>query len=414
MNIFGPYMDVVYLVYGVSFLGLGLAITVRRRVESGFELARVIGLLAAFGYIHGTLEWMDLWRVVRGDNPGLAVIRPFVLWVSYILLFEFGRRLMHGTLASSQSDKAWFGLLSPWLHLPLNLLILLGMAWSPQPDLALNIGSRYLLGFTGSVMAGIGFFLHCQTQSVASMNPHDMPRIRAANRMATLAFVAYGLFGGLVVPAADWLPASVLNQDTFFAATGVPVQVVRAFCALMIAISVTILLGVFDIEDRQRLTYALQRAREAVEELGQISHRDELILGSTSEGIFGVDAEGRTMFVNRAAMSMLGYSREELVGAIIHPLTHHTTADGKPYPIEACPIHRTVNEHLQQRVAEDLFWRKDGSSFAVEYESAPMRDGDEVSGAVVVFRDITEQRRIAEASPSSCASRVACSGARWW
>jgi PAS domain S-box-containing protein len=396
MNIFGPYMDVVYLVYGVSFLGLGLAITVRRRVASRFELARVIGLLAAFGYIHGTLEWMDLWRVVRGDNPGLALARPFVLWVSYILLFEFGRRLMRATLVSSHSDKAWFGVLSPWLHLPLNLLVLLGMAWSSQPDLALNVGSRYLLGFTGSVLAGVGFLLHCRTQSVASMDPGDVWRIQWANRVATLAFIAYGVFGGLVVPATDWLPASVLNQDTFLAATGVPVQVPRALCALLIAISVTLLLGVFDIEDRQRLAHALRRARVAVDELSQVSHRDELILGSTSEGIFGMDAEGRVMFVNRAALTMLGFSREELVGANIHHLTHHTTADGKPYPVEASPIHRTVNEHLTQRIAEDLFWRKDGSSFAVEYESAPLRDGDAVSGAVVVFRDITEQRRIAE------------------
>jgi PAS domain S-box-containing protein len=396
MTFFEPYMDVVFLVYGAAFLGLGLAITMRRRVESRFDLARVLTLLAAFGYIHGLLEWMDLWRVVRGDNPTLAGARPVVLWLSFLLLFEFGRRLIRATLQSIYPGHRAYALLGAWLSIPLHIPILLSAVASTHPLLDASIWTRYMLGFPGAVMAGIGFYLHCQAQALPGLDAVDARRIRVANAIAVGAFVSYGVLGGLIVPAAVWPPASILNQDVFLAATGVPVQLFRALCAVLIAASVVMLLGVFDLEERERLTRALGRSRVALDELRQVSHRDELILDSATEGIFGMDAEGRTMFVNHAALEMLGFSREELVGATMHHLTHHTTATGQPYPIDTCPMHRTVNEHVVQHVAEDLFWRKDGTNFAVEYVSAPLRDGDESVGAVVVFRDITEQRRVAK------------------
>lgn len=71
-------------------------------------------------------------------------------------------------------------------------------------------------------------------------------------------------------------------------------------------------------------------------------------------------------------------------------MIHHTTVDGNPYPVEDCPIFHSMQKHAMQRAGEDLFWRKNGTWFAVEYQSVPLLQGKRIQGVVVVFKDITE------------------------
>ncbi len=130
---------------------------------------------------------------------------------------------------------------------------------------------------------------------------------------------------------------------------------------------------------------------EAERALRQSEHRSRLLLESTTEGIFGVDEHGIIQFVNGSAAEMLGYSRDELLGEGAHELIHFAYADGKPYPIETCPMRQAFTDGRTSRVQDEVLWRKDGSSFEVEYSSVPIRDDDGIVGAVVVFRDITEQ-----------------------
>lgn len=120
----------------------------------------------------------------------------------------------------------------------------------------------------------------------------------------------------------------------------------------------------------------------------------KLILESSGEGIFGVDTGGRATFVNAAACAMLRWTEQELLGQVTHALHHHTRADGTPYPREDCPIYRAYRDGETHAADDELFWRKDGSSFPVEYTSTPMRDeAGELVGAVVNFRDISERKQ---------------------
>lgn len=131
------------------------------------------------------------------------------------------------------------------------------------------------------------------------------------------------------------------------------------------------------------------------EELAAVSHRNELILNAVDEGIYGVDMEGRTTFINPAGLRMLGFPVEELIGQKQHPLTHHTRSDGTPYPSHECHIYASFHSGETHHVSDEVFWRKDGSSFPVEYVSTPIvEDGNVVVGSVVSFRDITERQKI--------------------
>ncbi len=125
----------------------------------------------------------------------------------------------------------------------------------------------------------------------------------------------------------------------------------------------------------------------------QLQRRNELILSAAGEGIYGLDCEGITTFVNPAATKMLGWASEELIGQPMHSLLHHTWPDGSSYPREECPIYEAFKDGAVHQVDDEIFWRKDGSSFSVEYTSTPIHESGLLVGAVVVFRDITERKR---------------------
>jgi PAS domain S-box-containing protein len=134
-----------------------------------------------------------------------------------------------------------------------------------------------------------------------------------------------------------------------------------------------------------------------------IETENRLILRAAGEGIYGVDAEGMTTFVNPAAERMLGFDAAELVGHPMHQSIHHTRPDGSGYPSEDCPIYAAFREGAIQRRSDEVFWRKDGSSFPVEYTSTPILDRGRLIGAVIVFRDISDRRDAEERLRSALA-----------
>jgi diguanylate cyclase (GGDEF)-like protein/PAS domain S-box-containing protein len=118
----------------------------------------------------------------------------------------------------------------------------------------------------------------------------------------------------------------------------------------------------------------------------------EQIVSVAGEGIFRVDAGGIVTYANPAAERMLGYAPDELVGRYAHGLFHHTRANGTPYPAADCPSARTRSEGESQRVTDEVYWRKDGLSFPVDYTTAPIRESGGIVGSVTVFDDVTHQR----------------------
>lgn len=131
----------------------------------------------------------------------------------------------------------------------------------------------------------------------------------------------------------------------------------------------------------------------------QLERQHALILDSVADGIYGVDLQGKSTFTNKAMEQLTGWRSWELVGARQHDMLHHTHADGSPYPASECPIYRTFKENQPRFIEDDIFWRKDGSSFAVEYSSTPMRDEHKQAvGAVVVFRDISQRKQVQESA----------------
>jgi PAS domain S-box-containing protein len=130
------------------------------------------------------------------------------------------------------------------------------------------------------------------------------------------------------------------------------------------------------------------------------------LLESTSEGVYGIDANGLCTFVNPAGAAMLGYKQGEVLGQNMHELTHHTRPDGSPYPHSECPILLASVTGKGCRVEDDVLWRKGGTPFPAEYASSALVEDGTLVGAVVTFRDIS-QRKAAETELRGRAEREA-------
>ena len=152
------------------------------------------------------------------------------------------------------------------------------------------------------------------------------------------------------------------------------------------------------ISDLKQSSAELQEARDAAlfatKELHQLHRQHELVLNAVGEGIYALDLEGRITFVNPAAAKMLGSEVEELVGKQGHEAMHHSKVSGASYPQDECHIYASLRDGSPRRISDEVFWRKDGTSFPIEYLSSPVRDENrEIIGVVVVFSDVTERIR---------------------
>ncbi|PLY13868.1 MAG: hypothetical protein C0631_12620 [Sedimenticola sp.] len=150
-------------------------------------------------------------------------------------------------------------------------------------------------------------------------------------------------------------------------------------------------MGVITLIARRGSRVANEREQSQAKLIGAHNYTREVI-SSLGEGLYGVDHEGKLVFLNPAGERILGWKEEELVGRSVHNAIHHTHEDGDLYPKEECPLLQVLGTGMAYASDEDYFVRKDGSLFPVSYISTPIYDGNRVSGAVMAFEDITERR----------------------
>jgi PAS domain S-box-containing protein len=146
------------------------------------------------------------------------------------------------------------------------------------------------------------------------------------------------------------------------------------------------------------IIYVTDRSRQAIL---QSEESKRLLLHAAGNGIFGVDAMGHVTFINPAALHMLGFAEDEMLGQSVHERIHHSHADGAIYPEEVCPMYASYTQAADKHVTDEVLWRKDGGSFPVEYSSMSIIQDGRVMGAVVNFTDITERKQAEKAMRES-------------
>jgi len=253
---------VFFFLYGQVFFIVGLAIIWQSRQHSRLALTQSLPFLAVFGIANGLAQWGNVFIPIQATYlpvklvAALEFVQVSLLALSFAALMRFGLQLM----TPDQVPQAW----ARWL--PIGLLVVweatLVASWllSLAPDEELltywEVIARYFLAAPAALIAAFGIQRHIQQE----IKPLNLPRIERFLRMASLSLVALALLTGLIVPAANFVPASALNYGLLERTIGVPIQVFRSIFGLLLAYSVIRALEIFRIETAQVLEEA-DRAR---------------------------------------------------------------------------------------------------------------------------------------------------------
>ncbi|MDI6880743.1 MAG: histidine kinase [Desulfitobacteriaceae bacterium] len=259
-SFFETNYTLLQFLYGLFFFLMGFAITLHIRIfrnSSNLPLASSLWLLAAFGIIHGLAEWAEVFIPIQSQYISKHTVRVFyiaedmVVAVSFLFLFYFGVILSVNTLNKYQ----WLRFLPAGVFVFWLINFIAFPTWiSPNMDwwmTASETWTRYLLAFPGAVLSSYALWLQYDSLKSSSNS------LVAKNFLyAAMFFGLDALVAGLLVPKADFFPASVINVEFFFNTFQIPVHVFRTLCGIAIAVFMIRALEVFELEHRKNVDEA--------------------------------------------------------------------------------------------------------------------------------------------------------------
>jgi len=348
-------MELVFLIYGLAFFLLGFAILYYPKKNSGFHLARNIHYVGWFGVIHGINEWLDLLILIDALNASVAwkYLRMITLPLSFLLLLYFG-----SSVISVRKKNCSICKFLPWvLMFTWGILFMAGEHSHQRWDIL----SRYILCFPGALLTGLGLLTYTSETEVGS---HF--RLTASLKTAGIAFMVYAFFAGLIVKDAPFFPASMLNYSLFRETLGVPVQVFRSVCAVVIAYNLIRVLEIFHFEMQRSLEYSEMRFRTVV--------------NTAPITLFIEDGNHRIMFLEGN-----GFAGIDIVS---------TDSIGKPTS-EAFVALPQIYENTQRAssTGEDITEIITFQDHYYEFFAVPLKAGtDSIAGVIGIVIDVTRQK----------------------
>jgi PAS domain S-box-containing protein len=381
-------MIAIFFTYGLAFFCLGLAVALEARRVSDLPLRRQLPWLAAFGFVHALVEWSDMFLLTNPPEPHrqmLLVGRTVLLPISALLLVRFGA----GTISETGPLPLWLWVAPLLLAAPTALLIAHALITATvDPVLAIDVWSRYLLYFVGSLLAGIGFLRQRHIMIDKGLGETSNLMLGAA-----LLFFFNAFMAGLIVPQAPYGLAPWLNYGTVREVTGLPVQVWRMVSALALTFFVVRAMDVFETKramERQQAEIARSAALETVRES---EARFRTIFELAPFGMETLSADGQSIQANHAMQQMLAYSAEELRGMVYTDYTH---------PDDIALSKQLVQELAQGKFPyfrmEKRYFRKDGGLVWGNVAVTAVRD---LAGQLLYFiamvEDVTQRKLMEEA-----------------
>jgi diguanylate cyclase (GGDEF)-like protein len=235
----GDQLDFIFFFYGMAFILLAATCWAAAR---GQDDSHAWATLGAFAFAHGIGEWLDLTALIVGDTPALAIVRTALATLSFMLLMDFARL---------EAMRLGLKLPGRWIYLLLALPIaFVGVAQGVE---AAGILARYTIGLAGAVGASL----------VLAWQARLYPRgAKEFAYCASAGFALYAIAAGIIVPAGPFWPSTIINQVTFHALTGMPIQLARGLLACWISLSIWAIWGErhsSDVASPRYTTYVRQQ-----------------------------------------------------------------------------------------------------------------------------------------------------------
>lgn len=388
----GLCLGVVANVLGIAVDALELTDSLSSLVDALLMSALVVCIVALSLFPPTARRGTDLARLIL---DGL-VVGGSVLLMANVMLFP--------TLLAT-SDATLFGqvqlLALPVLDLVITTLatLLVARSGSTSRTPLMLIGIAFLfyaisdLAYAVNVSLGVsplgswwdlGWLIGYLLVTLAALHPN------AGKQPEAGAFEASSLRSSIVFFSIFLIATASTMVVSAKGALDLTTQIVWGVLIVTVVVRQIVL-----VVDNEQLRRSLEvRVLERTKELREITNQNELLLSSVADGIYGVDTEGRITMVNRATVKLLGRPEAELLGANAHDLFHAPRTDGTPYPYDGCYIAEATASGLTASGEDDLYLRGDGRTIVVEATASPLRSEEGISGAVVVFRDVSQRREM--------------------
>ncbi|MDD5459750.1 MAG: ATP-binding protein [Phycisphaerae bacterium] len=253
-------MILVWFIYGLAFFILGFGIFIYPKKGSVFRLANHIWMIAAFGILHGINEWLDMFITIGEpfDAEVLKFLRMLTLCTSFLFLVLFGSKI----IAETNNQYRLIRIIPTALFAAWALVFIL----SGERFLAGDIAARYLLCVPGTILTALAL-----STQISELRTTRLRGVTRCLQIAVVAFLFYGFAAGLVVKKSEFFPANYLNYDLIMSTFGIPVQMFRTLCAIVLAFSIIYILNVFRWETQQLI-------RRSEERFGKIASAMPLFL----------------------------------------------------------------------------------------------------------------------------------------
>ena len=337
-ELFQTHHIIVLSVAGQVFFVMGLAVALQSRQRSVLPLARPLGWLAAFGIVHGLMEWGYLFVPIQAGFLPEPIIELLLLLqlalkpISFALLFQFGVELLLSTRETPHPARSSLRLVPAiatalWAIATVALSTTVAAGFTPEvgpwlpadeigPAIAgvgapLAVGdvvARAMLALPASLLVALGL-----RRTRRLLHPVADPGITLALRAAAVAFVVFAILAGLVPLPAPFPPASALNGRSVFDALGIPIEVFRSLTGLAIAVAVIRSLELFEQETDRALADARRRElllRER-ERIGRDLH-DGIIQSIYAAGLHLEQASHEVATAPKATRERIGTVMGEL------------------------------------------------------------------------------------------------------
>lgn len=241
-------IDYIFFIYGISFITLGISIIVLPKKESEFKIGKILWLLALYAIIHSIGDFLTIINEINEETKhtlGLVFTS-----ISYIFLYEFGRKLLN--LIKIR--------ISIWILPGLLLLTLLLSIFSNDIMNNLNIFIGYFIRIPAGIMCSIGLYKYYYKIK----NRLVIKKVKGYFILASISMAMWTLFCGLFRNEGNFFPANYVNTNSFLNITGFPIQIFRTLMCILTTISFFGILNIFKWDILFKLTQKKENLEEAV------------------------------------------------------------------------------------------------------------------------------------------------------